>query len=128
MSGDRGDGNAAPTRDPRLLRVPRDWNHRFDDAASTIMRESPGDILKLVEHDDFKLAVPTPDHFIALLYIAALAAATDETPQVLVEGFAYGSLSMTSFTLGADCGEPAGDDSAARLPGPDVAPPEQANI
>ena len=47
--------------------------------------ESPGDILKLAEHDDYDRAVPTPDHFIPLLYIAALAAASNETPDVLVE-------------------------------------------
>ena len=37
-----------------------------------LMLESPGDILKLAEHDDFARAVPTPDHFIPLLYIAAV--------------------------------------------------------
>jgi 4,5-DOPA dioxygenase extradiol len=103
-----------------------EWNRRFDDAAITIMRERPGDILALVDHDDFDLAVPTPDHFIPLLYIAALAGATDDTPEVLVEGFAYGSLSMTSYTLGADCPEQTSEHAAAELP--DGAPPEQANI
>src|SRR6187549_2660417 len=48
-----------------------DWNSRFDAAATTLMDEQPGDILKLVDHADFNLAVPTPDHFIPLLYIAA---------------------------------------------------------
>jgi len=105
-----------------------DWNRRFDEAATTLMHDNPGDILKLTEHEDFSLAVPTPDHFIPLLYIAALAAATSDTPDVLVEGSAYGSLSMTSYTLGADCPDPTGDDAAANLPGPEVAPPEQANI
>jgi 4,5-DOPA dioxygenase extradiol len=102
------------------------WNRRFDEAATRLMRESPGDILKLVDHVDFNLAVPTPDHFIPLLYIAALAATANDTSDVLVEGSAYGSLSMTSYTLGADCPEPTGNPSAAGLP--DVAPPEQANI
>jgi 4,5-DOPA dioxygenase extradiol len=105
-----------------------DWNRRFDDAATTLMHDSPGDILKLVEHKDFSFAVPTPDHFIPLLYVAALAAATNDPPDVLVEGSAYGSLSMTSYALGADCPEPIGDTAAAQLPSPDVAPPEQANV
>ena len=103
-----------------------DWTERFDEAAISIMRDAPGDILRLQEHDDFELAVPTPDHFIPLLYIAALAAATNETPDVLVDGYAYGSLSMTSFTLGASCPEPSGGGAAGTIAG--AAPPEQANI
>ena len=105
-----------------------DWNRRFDGAATLLLRESPGEILTLVDHDDFDRAVPTPDHFIPLLYIAALAAATNDTLDVLVEGPAYGSISMTSYTLGADCPESTSDIAAARLPEPAVAPPEQANI
>ena len=105
-----------------------DWNLRFDDAAVHLMRDSPSDILRLAEHTDFDLAVPTPDHFIPLLYIAALAATADDTPDVLVDGPAYGSISMTSYTLAADCPDPAGDGAAAQLPEEAVAPPEQANI
>ena len=103
-----------------------DWTRRFDDAAIELMRDRPGDILELVEHPDFARAVPTPDHFIPLLYIAGMAAASGGTPDVLVEGYAYGSLSMTCFTLGADCPQPGGDDSTGALTG--VAPPEQSNI
>lgn len=103
-----------------------DWTERFDEAAISIMRDAPGDILRLQEHDDYELAVPTPDHFIPLLYIAALAAATNETPDVLVDGYTYGSLSMTSFTLGASCPEPTGDTGAGTIAG--SAPPDQANI
>ncbi len=104
-----------------------DWNRRFGDAAATLMREAPGDILRLVEHPDYELAVPTPDHFIPLLYVAALAAADGATPDVLVDGFAYGSLSMTCFTMGVDC-PPPGDEDAAALPNPDVVPTEQTNL
>ena len=107
-----------------------DWTRRFDDAAIALMRDRPGDILELVEHPDFDLAVPTPDHFIPLLYIAGMAAASGDTPEVLVDGYAYGSLSMTCFTLGADCPQSGGDDSTGTLAGPiaGTAPPEQANI
>jgi len=103
-----------------------DWAERFDDAAATLMRGAPGDILELAEHSDYALAVPTPDHFIPLLYIAALAATSEETPDVLVDGYAYGSLSMTCYTLGADCPQPSGDAGAGTIVG--SAPPEQANI
>lgn len=81
-----------------------DWNRRFDEAAEEVMTNAPGDALKLCEHADYELAVPTPDHFIPLLYLAGLASAAGETAKTLVRGFAMGSLSMTSFTLGADGG------------------------
>ena len=105
-----------------------DWNHRFDQAATMLLSDSPSDILKLAEHNDFDLAVPTPDHFIPLLYLAALAAAAGHTPDVLVDGPAYGSISMTSYTLGATCPEPTSETPAAKLPEAGAAPPEHSNI
>ena len=38
-----------------------------------------------------------------LLYLAGIAAAGGEGADVLVEGHAYGSLSVTSYTVGARC-------------------------
>lgn len=105
-----------------------DWNRRFDEAVIAQVSDAPGDVLKLVEHQDFKQAVPTPDHFIPLIYIGALLAAADEVPSVLVDGYAYGSLSMTSFAV--DCpAEPTSDVRAAIVPPAGVAaPPDQSNI
>src|SRR3546814_7442593 len=60
-------------------------SRRFDDAATTLLSESPGDVLRLTEHADFDLAVPTPDHFIPMLYIAGLAAAADGPAEVRSE-------------------------------------------
>lgn len=105
-----------------------DWNRRFDETATALLRERPGDVLQLAEHDDFALAVPTPDHFIPLLYVAALAAAAGETADVLIDGPAYGSISMTSYTLGATCPEPTSATPVADLPEETTAPPEQTNI
>jgi 4,5-DOPA dioxygenase extradiol len=103
-----------------------DWNHRFAEAATALLLDAPADILKLREHPDFGLAVPTPDHFIPLLHVAALAAATTAVPEVLVDGHTYGSISMTSYTLDARCRPPASDHEAAALPS--GVPPEQANV
>ena len=105
-----------------------DWNHRFDDTATSLMRDRPGDILALVDHADYDLAVPTPDHFIPLLYIAAIAATTDDTTDILVDGPSYGSLSMTSYTIGADCPTITSRVAAADLPLPADVPPDQSNI
>jgi 4,5-DOPA dioxygenase extradiol len=105
-----------------------DWAERFDDAARALMTERPADVPSLQSHPDFARAVPTPDHFIPLLYLAGLAAAEKCAAQVLVDGCAYGSVSMTSYGLDADC--PKGGDSgpAAGVPDPSVVPPEDTNI
>ena len=106
-----------------------DWARRFDEAARQILDDSPGDVLKLTEHADFPRAVPTPDHFIPVIYLAAIAASTGSTPDVLVDGYAYGSLSMTSLAVGATCDQP-GDEGAVAgaLPDPHEVPPEEANV
>ncbi|HET6725935.1 MAG TPA: 4,5-DOPA dioxygenase extradiol [Gammaproteobacteria bacterium] len=79
-----------------------DWNRRFDEAVATIMESRPEDILGLQEHPDFHASVPTPDHFIPLLYLAGLAAAASEPAKTLISGYAMGSLSMTAYALGVD--------------------------
>ena len=79
-----------------------DWNKRFDDAVKTMMTSSPGDVVRMQEHPDYGLAAPTPDHFIPLLYFAGLASAAGRPAEILVDGYAMGSLSMTSYTLDAE--------------------------
>lgn len=93
-----------------------DWAKRFDDAVVEQLARDPGDILRLVEHPDFELAVPTPDHFIPLLYLAALAAAEGVPAEVLVRGYAMGSISMTCYGLGAKGILRREPECAARLP------------
>jgi 4,5-DOPA dioxygenase extradiol len=78
-----------------------DWNKRFDDAVKSAMTSSPVEVARMNEHRDYQLAAPTPDHFIPLLYIAGLAAESGRNAKTLVEGYAMGSLSMTSYTLDA---------------------------
>jgi 4,5-DOPA dioxygenase extradiol len=78
-----------------------DWARRFDEAARERMTTAPSTVVGLRDHPDFDNAVPTPDHFVPLLYLAGLADAAGSTADVLVDGYAYGSLSMTAYTLAA---------------------------
>jgi 4,5-DOPA dioxygenase extradiol len=105
------------------------WAQRFDEAARDLMASVPGDAAALQTHPDFHRSAPTPDHFIPLLYLAGLAQAAGEPAHVLIDGYAYGSLSMTSFTLGADLGpiDPNGDEPGS-IPGPTGIPPDETNI
>jgi 4,5-DOPA dioxygenase extradiol len=80
-----------------------DWAQRFDEDAKAVMLESPTEAATLDAHRDYATAVPTPDHFIPLLYLAGLADAAGGGTQVLVDGYAYGSLSMTAYTVGMTC-------------------------
>jgi len=102
-----------------------DWAERFDDAAVEQLQQSPGDAVKLAEHPDYALAVPTPDHFIPLLYIAGLAAESGEAMEPLIRGYAMGSLSMTCYGVGADLACHV-EEGAATLP--EGVPPDQTNV
>lgn len=106
-----------------------DWAQRFDEAAIEQMAQAPEDILKLTEHPDYDLAVPTPDHFIPLLYTAGVAAAGEGRAQTLVHGYSMGSLSMTCYGVGCGVAPDALTDGGAPAAGiPATTPPEQANI
>jgi 4,5-DOPA dioxygenase extradiol len=93
-----------------------DWAQTFDTEAAEIMTAAPGELPRLQGHDDFAMAAPTPDHFIPLLYLAGLAAAAGQTAHVLVDGYAMGSLSMASYTLGCHQVESDGQGGSPVLP------------
>jgi 4,5-DOPA dioxygenase extradiol len=103
-----------------------DWAYRFDEAAESLMKERPGDIGTLRDHPDFAAAVPTTDHFLPLLYIAGIAAASNGGALPLMRGCTLGSISMTCYGVGMEGVEFAGGGDAAGLPG-DV-PPDQTNL
>jgi len=102
-----------------------DWTRRFDDDAASIMTSTPADIVSLEHHELYELAAPTPEHFIPLLYLAGLASAANQPADVLVDGYAMGSLSMVSYTLGCDQLEPSGTGGAPPLP---TVEPDETNI
>ncbi len=76
-----------------------DWAHRFDDDVRSIMSSDPASLAKSEGHPDYRLAVPTPDHFLPLAYIAGLAAAAATPTRTLIDGYEMGSLSMTAYEL-----------------------------
>ncbi len=94
-----------------------DWAQRFDDAARQVLQDDPSAVPALVEHPDYELAVPTPDHFIPLLYLAGLAAESGSRPEALVDGCSLGSISMTSYAIGLrDLPAPTSGQGSADLP------------
>jgi 4,5-DOPA dioxygenase extradiol len=103
-----------------------DWAQRFDEDAKERMLTDPTDTARLDAHRDYRDAVPTPDHFLPLLYLGGLAGAASDGVDVLVDGYAYGSLSMTAYTLGLQCSSGAADGGSPQPPR-DL-PPDGSNI
>ena len=102
-----------------------DWAQRFDDAVIRQMADAPADVLKVTEHADYRSAVPTPDHFIPLLYLAGLAAEEGQADP-LIQGHSYGSISMTCYGTGMEQAACQQGEGAAGLPS-DV-PADQTNM
>ena len=106
-----------------------DWTLRFDEAARAALTENPGEVPSLRSHRDYARSAPTAEHFIPLLYIAGLASAARRPLDVLVDGYAFGSLSMAAYTLDARCPTDRDDPRpSAGLPDPSVTPAEDANV
>ncbi len=78
-----------------------DWGDRFDAAVRSVMTTRPADLASVAAHPDYALAVPTREHFLPLAYLAGLCAAAGETASPFAEGGTMGSLTMTSYLLGA---------------------------
>jgi 4,5-DOPA dioxygenase extradiol len=85
----------------RHPRDPYDWAVRFESAAKDFMRA--GDYKPLVDYDllgkDAALSIPTPDHYLPLLYVLA-ARQSYENIQFPVEGVDGGSISMLAVQIG----------------------------
>jgi len=102
-----------------------DWALSFDAAAREVMTTDPSRIGELAAHPDYGAAVPTPEHFLPLAYLAGLAHAAGEPAQVMVEGCSLGSISMTCYTLGMPVA--ANDLGAGAACLPDSVPAEDTN-
>lgn len=118
--------------DPRLPDDGAEWARSFDLAAREILTDRPGDLAELTEHPDYRLAVPTPDHFLPLAYVAGMADAAGTGLELLVGGYQLGSLSMAAYGLGCHLsgGETRADVhvEADALPDPAVVPPDATNL
>ena len=114
-------GKLAPLRDENILvigsgnlvhnlhtyawgdsrREPFDWAMRFEETARGLI--SKGEHEPLIDYEslgkDALLSAPTPDHYLPLIYILALARGGEEV-RFPVEGFDGGSVSMTSVQIG----------------------------
>ncbi len=77
------------------------WARRFNQRVRTALAAREHQTLIDFERlgEDARLAVPTPEHFLPLLYIAGLQAA-DETMTFAVDGYEAGSLGMLSAAAG----------------------------
>jgi 4,5-DOPA dioxygenase extradiol len=85
--------------DPRSPGQGTDWAHRFDDDVAAVMTSDAAQLGRAADHGDYRLAVPTPDHFLPLAYVAGLSAAANTATTTLVDGYEMGSLSMTAYAL-----------------------------
>lgn len=85
----------------RRPRDPYDWAVRFESTAKALMRS--GDYQPLIDYEtlgrDAALSVPTPDHYLPLLYVLA-AHQHNERIHFPVEGVDGGSISMLAVQIG----------------------------
>ena len=113
--------------DPDLPEAGFEWAQRFDEQVKETMADRPTETAALDAHRDFRHAVPTPDHYIPLLYLAGLAGAAKRGADVLVDGYVYGSMSMTAYTLDLACPS-AGDGPSGTAALPEGVAPDDTNI
>ncbi|MDE2462591.1 MAG: 4,5-DOPA dioxygenase extradiol [Alphaproteobacteria bacterium] len=85
----------------RHLRAPYDWAVRFEDAAKDMILA--GDFKPLIDYEalgrDAALSIPTPDHYLPLLYVLG-AGRRGERIHFPVEGIDGGSISMLTLQIG----------------------------
>ena len=126
-----GSGNIVHNLGGMNARLPDqgyDWAQRFDEAAKEAMLDDPTNAARLDGHRDFGGAVPTPDHFLPMLYLAGLAGATGSAASLLVDGYAYGSLSMTSYTVDMALPDDVMTGTGAAADLPVLVPPDGTNL
>jgi len=104
-----------------------DWAVRFDEAVRQAMTTEPARVLDLATHPDYPLAVPTPEHWLPLLYLAGLAHAAGKPAAIVVDGYDMGSLSMTSYGLDAPTSGASHGGGGPPFPDPRTIPADDTN-
>lgn len=103
-----------------------DWADRFDAQVREVMTSTPANLPSVQQHPDYARAVPTPEHFLPLAYLAGLCQAAGEPAIPFAEGRTLGSLGMTSYLLGMQV-PPGCSDVTDEQDLPSRVPPEQTN-
>jgi 4,5-DOPA dioxygenase extradiol len=79
---------------------PQDWAVEFDELVKSRLNKQ--DFSSLINYEQFgklaKMAIPTNDHYLPMIYTLGLAEKT-ETVKYLFEGIQYGSISMRCFEI-----------------------------
>jgi 4,5-DOPA dioxygenase extradiol len=85
----------------RHVPEPFDWAIRFEDQAREMLKA--GEHMPLIQYErlgnDAHLAIPTPDHFLPLLYVIATAQ-KDDRVTFPIQGVDGGSISMLTVQVG----------------------------
>jgi 4,5-DOPA dioxygenase extradiol len=81
---------------------PYDWAQRFDDRVRQLLEARDHEALVNYHRlgSDARLSVPTPDHYLPLLYAIGVQRA-GERVSTIVDGFDFGAGSMLSISIGA---------------------------
>jgi 4,5-DOPA dioxygenase extradiol len=114
--------------DPKRPDTGYEWALRFGEAVRDRLISDPAGVAALDGHGDYDAAVPTPDHYIPMLYLAGLADAAGTVADVVVDGYAAGSLSMAAYAIGdLDLDAVRSDGADAAMPPVDV-PADETNM
>lgn len=77
-----------------------DWADRFDRHVADLMDADPSRLSESTQHPDWSAAVPTPEHFLPLAYVAGVAIERKTPVKRFNFSRTLGSLSMTSYVAG----------------------------